>query len=295
MGCPLGFSSWGCHKGLEFVHFRARCGSVAAAWVTGALAAPGTQGHWQLGQQEIPYSRRVWHSVFAKTLQYSCLENPFSDRESWQATVYRVPMSQTRPKWPWAPKPKTFFLPVAALPQWELSLRLVQLLGLQGPWWSQVFRDTNCLHSRSYGPIRVFFRASCSWQSEGLFGQSFSVALPVQALKGIPCLGSFFVVQHIRHIEGLPLTGVLLCSSAHQSLKGSLWLGSYSSSVCQAFDWPAFLLFSCWCWCVEREAMCDSAVSPCFDGCLAFLHRHFPPWSPPSHPLDPSCCSQQQP
>ena len=29
----------------------------------------------------------------------------------------------------------------------------------------------------------------------------------------------------------------------------------------------------------------DSAVSPCFHGCLAFLHQHFPPQSPPSHPL----------
>ena len=26
----------------------------------------------------------------------------------------------------------------------------------------------------------------------------------------------------------------------------------------------------------------DSAVSPCFHGCLAFLHQHFPPQSPPS-------------
>ena len=33
---------------------------------------------------------------------------------------------------------------------------------------------------------------------------------------------------------------------------------------------------------------CDSAVSPCLHGCLAFLHRHFPPQSLPSHPLDPS-------
>ena len=54
--------------------------------------------------------------------------------------------------------------------------------------------------------------------------------------------------------------------------------------------------------CGEREAMvmappttCDSAVSPCFHGCLAFLHRHFPPQSPPSHPLHPSLHSQQQP
>ena len=40
---------------------------------------------------------------------------------------------------------------------------------------------------------------------------------------------------------------------------------------------------------------CDSAVSPCFHGFPAFLHRHFPPQSPPSHPLDPSLHSQQQP
>ena len=30
--------------------------------------------------------------------------------------------------------------------------------------------------------------------------------------------------------------------------------------------------------------VCDSAVSPCFHGCLTFLHRRFPPQSPPSHP-----------
>ena len=36
-------------------------------------------------------------------------------------------------------------------------------------------------------------------------------------------------------------------------------------------------------------------VSPCFHGCLAFLHRHFAPQSPPSPPLDLSLHSQQQP
>ena len=35
----------------------------------------------------------------------------------------------------------------------------------------------------------LFSKASCSWQSEGLFGQSFSVALPVQALRGTPGWG----------------------------------------------------------------------------------------------------------
>ena len=42
-------------------------------------------------------------------------------------------------------------------------------------------------------------------------------------------------------------------------------------------------------------ATCDSAVLPCFHGCPTFLHRHFPPQPPPSHPLDPSLHSQQQP
>ena len=51
-----------------------------------------------------------------------------------------------------------------------------------------------------------------------------------------------------------------------------------------------------------REAMvvsppltCDSAVLPCFHGYLAFLHKHFPPQSPPSRPLSPSLCTQQKP
>ena len=39
----------------------------------------------------------------------------------------------------------------------------------------------------------------------------------------------------------------------------------------------------------------DSAVSPCFHGCPAFLHRHFPPQSPPSHSSQSSLHSQQQP
>ena len=42
-------------------------------------------------------------------------------------------------------------------------------------------------------------------------------------------------------------------------------------------------------------ASCDSAVLPCFCGCLPFLHQHFPPQSPPSHPLNQSLHSQQQP
>ena len=126
---------------------------------------------------------------------------------------------------------------------------------------------------RSYGPMRVFSQAFCSWGSEGLFGISFSIALPIQALKGLPCLGPFSVVRCIRHIEGPPLAGILLCSSVLQVFDGPAQL-SIAQRLMQAYG--------------EREAMVmappprrDSAGSPCFHGCLTFVHRHLPPQTPP--------------
>ena len=112
--------------------------------------------------------------------------------------------SQTLPKRPACIDPR-LLLPVRALPQWQLSVK--EVLGMRGPWQCQVCRDTDCLRCSSYGPIRVFFQASCSWWSEGLFGQSFSLAAPIQALRGLPCLGYFSVVPRIRHIEGAPWLG----------------------------------------------------------------------------------------
>ena len=172
---------------------------------------------------------------------------------------------------------------MAALPRWGLIVKVAQLLGSQGPWQCQVCRDY--LSCRSYGHIKVCFQASGSWWSEGLYGQSFTVAPNIQALRGLPCLGSLSVFQHIRYIEGPPLAGVLLlfCTS------GAWWT---SLSIAQ------LLILVC----REREAMVlasppmhDSAVLPCFHGCLAFLHRFFPPQSPPSCPLGLSLHSQQQP
>ena len=134
----------------------ARRGGGAAAWVTGVLAAPGTQGSWRLGQQEIWCSRRVWQSVLASTLQYSCLENP----PPWQRSLARPQSTgshRVRRYWSDPACISTrHFLPVAALPQRELNVRLAQLLGLWGPWWCQVCRDTDCLHCRSHGPMRDF-------------------------------------------------------------------------------------------------------------------------------------------
>ena len=80
------------------------CEGGAAAWVAGALAAPGTQGSWRLGQQEIQRSRRVWQPVLASMPQYSCLENHL-----WQATVYQVAKSQTALKPPYVHKHMIFF------------------------------------------------------------------------------------------------------------------------------------------------------------------------------------------
>ena len=72
-GLSTGVCSWGWPAGLGFALVRARCGGGVAAWVTGVLAAPGTQRSWRLGQQEILCSRRVWQTLLANMLQYSCL------------------------------------------------------------------------------------------------------------------------------------------------------------------------------------------------------------------------------
>ena len=48
-----GSSTGVCSGGLEFAPVKARCGGGVAAWVSGVLAAPGTQGSWRLGQKEL--------------------------------------------------------------------------------------------------------------------------------------------------------------------------------------------------------------------------------------------------
>ena len=39
---------------------------------------------------------------------------------------------------------------------------------------------------QEFWPYQSLFSPSCSWQSEGLFGQSLPVALPVQVLRWLP-------------------------------------------------------------------------------------------------------------
>ena len=160
----------------------------------------------------------------------------------------------------------------------------------------------DCLPQELWPNQSLFFRASHSWRSEGLFGQSFSITPPIQALRGLPCLRSFSVVRCLRHIEGTPWVGSYSVDLCISHLKG------HPGWSCSVVQWVRHLMGQpLYCpaanagmW--EREAMvmappptCDSAVSPCLHGCPAFLHRHFPPQSPHSHPLNLSVHSQQQP
>ena len=79
-GLFTGVCSWGCPEGLGCAPVRARCGGGAAAWVTGVVAAPGTQGSWQLGQQEIYCSRRVWQQYWPICSSVLAWRNPLPDR-----------------------------------------------------------------------------------------------------------------------------------------------------------------------------------------------------------------------
>ena len=96
---------------------------------------------------------------------------------------------------------------------------------------------------------------SCSWRSEGLFSQSFSVAPPIQALRGISCLGSFSVVPPIRHIEGPPWLGSYSVDWRIRHLKGHPGWGPTVVQCVWYLIAQALLLFSCQCWRVERERL----------------------------------------
>ena len=79
-------------------------------------------------------------------------------------------------------------------------------------------------------------------------------------------MGSYSVVRCIRCLMGQ----TLYCSAAN----AGMWRERGYGDGCTPYH--------------------DSAVLPCFCGYPAFLHRHLPPQSPPSHPLDSSLHSQQQ-
>ena len=133
---------------------RTRCGGGEAAWVAGVLAAPGTQGGWWLAQQEVQCSRSIWQTVMANMLQYSCLENPLTEKPGRLQSTGSQSVRHDRSD-PACIDARLPFL-LVEVPQWELSMKVAQLLGLWGPWWNQVCRDMDCFRCRNYG-LSVFF------------------------------------------------------------------------------------------------------------------------------------------
>ena len=122
---------------------------------------------------------------------------------------------------------------------------MVQLLRFQGTSQRQVCRDTDCLCLRSHGPESSFEPVVAGDQKASL--ASLSPIPPVQALRGLPCLGSFTVIWPVRHIEGATLAGVLLCRLARQALKGAPWVESYSLVHYIRHLMAQSLFFSCSC------------------------------------------------
>ena len=111
--CGSSIVHWGLLLRLPWRTWVCPCEGQVQRW-SSCLGRRGSgctrySGGLQLRQQEIQCSRRVWQPVLANMLQYSCLENPLSDREAWQATVYRVAKSRTQPKRPCMQDTRLFF------------------------------------------------------------------------------------------------------------------------------------------------------------------------------------------
>ena len=186
-------------------------------------------------RRQVRWCRKVWQPVLAHKLRYSCLENPRPEQRSLASHSLQgrkeLDTAETTPRaWPqdflclW----QYFFAPVRVNSEGDAAAWLAGML----------LAPSVSLYHRSYGPMRVFSWAFCSWGSEGLFGLSFSIALPVQALKGLPCLEPFSVVRCIRHIEGPP------------------WPGSYSVVQCFRCLGPlSSLLLRGWCRHVGKERL----------------------------------------
>ena len=178
----------------------------------------------------------LWKGMATSIGQYApvfFLENP-PDREAWQARVPGIATCWTWLKRPCVHRRETFLFACGSSAPVRVECEEAQLLGLWGPWHRQVCRGTNRLCRRSCGPFRVLFRASASWQSEGLFGQCFSVAPPTQhvegslawvllcasmcqAHRGDPRLRPHPVDWCVGHLMGT-LDGVLLCSSVQSGI-----------------------------------------------------------------------------
>ena len=276
-----GVCPWG--PGVEVVQLLGHRGS----------AAPGPQGRWQRGQQELQRSRKVWQPVLARTPQYSCLENPWQrslaghgpqdHEELGTAEATR----RARMQGFFCPRQRC---PAGAEPEGGAAA------GVAGPWRRQERGDGDCLHGRSQAAPSLL--SGLLSRAQRPAWRVFLVAPPTQARRGRPRLGSFCCSAR-QACRGAPPAGVLLCGWGIRPFQGHP-SGPHSVVQCSGVWRASLSLVQLLVLAVGERGygdgstpQTDSAVSPCSRGCLALLHRRFPPQSPPSHPLDSSLHRQQ--
>ena len=85
----------------------------------------------------------------ANMLQYSCMENPFSDREAWQAAVYRVARSQTQRKQCYVHRCENFFACGHSTPV------RVEREGGTAAWLAGTLGGTKCAGTRTVSTAGV--------------------------------------------------------------------------------------------------------------------------------------------
>ena len=145
----------------------------------------------------------------ANTPQYSCLENPFLTEKSGRSQStgpQRVGNDQSDPVCIKA-RHFFFFLTCGSSAPVRVEHEGDAASWLAGTLVAPSVQGHGLPLPQESWPYQSLFRASCSWRSECLFDQSFSIAPPIQALRGLRCLGSFSVVLHFWHIEGPPWLG----------------------------------------------------------------------------------------
>ena len=156
-------------------------------------------------------------------LQYSCMENPLSDREAWQATVYRVAKSWTGLKRPCLHRCKTFFACGSSAPvrvehegsaaAWLAgTLAAPSVLGHGLPPPQELQPSQSLLSSllllvirRLLWPVFLCSSTHSGTQRVPLPGVPLCcLGSVLQAYRGDPWLGSYSVDWHVRHLKGHP-------------------------------------------------------------------------------------------
>ena len=127
------------------------------------------------------------------------------DREAWQGTVYRVTKSWTRPKQPCVHRHKAFFACGSSAPV-RAEHEGGAAAWLAGTLVAPSVQEHGLPPSQELWPYRSLFSSLFLLAIRRPLWPVF-VARPIQALRGLPRLGSLFVDRCVRHLKGPPWLG----------------------------------------------------------------------------------------